>query len=798
MERQRKRVKADCPFTAMATATSGTDPFAQQSASEYVQCVDIYRVRHMHIGTTQQLAPAATTGRFCETDLLKTKFLQKHQVSAEAITEWCNRSPGSRNFPFHIVEPLTHTIPNEVLELIFLLCNTPTLLSAQLVCFRWFYMGRQVVKKVHLTLPVANPKHLTSEQERALRLAVERRSNLFITGEAGTGKTHLFRCIAAHFTERGIPYEVIAPTGAAAHLIHGTTIHNFLGLRGKFATATQLRSKKEYEPLGEAVTRAKYVQAILLDEISMVSLRLFEYMDLVLRTYRGSTDAFGGVQLICAGDFAQLPPVPDSDGDDEYTSDSTALYCFQSPLWSRMFGDFSDVKNKRVCYLIEQMRQSACDTKFAFVLSELRRQRPSGDTSIILQARHKDRLAITGGGQDFGGSLCIVAQRKEADVLNNRGLERAVKRDDWSFSEAMDSVNVPIAGEPRILDTSTRTQRGFYFGVGARVMLLKNYARHRLFNNAKGYVREIFHPDDNDQAFEIAARLNHPAQSQFAHTHPAGTEFRVLSDGSYRLCYQMDRPFGVCRVCYSAHQCDMQYATYFPALPVVVFDSQPNVHYLVLPAEFSVYRPVITPDPIRPNVRKREYVCVATRRQLPLTLAYATTIHSVQGLTVDRVTVSLRHSWLASMVYVAFSRVRSLDNICIESMPDWVKLYHQGQQSPQQTALFHMLRHLDAIYRHRMFKRAKAHHQAIYGKAPRKNTTLPPPPTTTTTYSPLISSTAAEPTPPSATASPRVPAHALIASVKDPAKSEMLKQLYGIDCSSSSNSTNGIKEESKE
>lgn len=132
-------------------------------------------------------------------------------------------------------------------------------------------------------------------------------------GMGGTGKTQVLKALIHLFHERKEDSRllILAPTGAAAALINGFTIHSGLGLRSRggksneddisFSSATTLARIRE---------QMEDVQYIFIDEISMVSTSMLYDISEQLTRIRGEPEtAFGGFNMVFAGDFAQLPPV---------------------------------------------------------------------------------------------------------------------------------------------------------------------------------------------------------------------------------------------------------------------------------------------------------------------------------------------------------------------------------------------------------------------------------------------------------------------------------------------------------
>jgi hypothetical protein len=80
---------------------------------------------------------------------------------------------------------------------------------------------------------------------------------------------------------------------------------------------------------------------------------------------------------------------------------------------------------------------------------------------------------------------------------------------------------------------------------------------------------------------------------------------------------------------------------------------------------------------------------VATALQIPLILAYAFTIHKFQGLTSDSLVIDLKNAFCNHQVYVALSRVKTLDGLILFNFDKdkiitnefAVRWYHQKNRS---------------------------------------------------------------------------------------------------------------------
>ena len=174
--------------------------------------------------------------------------------------------------------------------------------------------------------------------------------NVFLTGEPGAGKTHTINQYVDWLRERGVSVAVTASTGIAASHLNGQTIHSWSGI-GINDTLDQDALDRIMRK-GKSARRISDTAVLVIDEISMLNGTILDTLDHLFRTVRMDMRAFGGMQVLCVGDFFQLPPVAD---------DGTP-YAFESEVWERA--------EMRVCYLTEQYRQE--DSVFLELLRSIR------------------------------------------------------------------------------------------------------------------------------------------------------------------------------------------------------------------------------------------------------------------------------------------------------------------------------------------------------------------------------------------------------------------------------------------
>jgi len=180
-------------------------------------------------------------------------------------------------------------------------------------------------------------ENLSEEQTSAYNKYLHR-ENIFVSGPGGSGKTKLIQCIYKHAKICNKRIQVCALTGCAAILLDcgAKTIHSWGGIG---------LANEANEIIVEKLFRNKYkrkiwnsVDILVIDEVSMMSMKIFELLDALGKRLRKSTLPFGGIQIIFSGDFYQLPPVGNMN------DISTSKFCFESPIWENTFPNVIQLK----------------------------------------------------------------------------------------------------------------------------------------------------------------------------------------------------------------------------------------------------------------------------------------------------------------------------------------------------------------------------------------------------------------------------------------------------------------------
>jgi hypothetical protein len=216
----------------------------------------------------------------------------------------------------------------------------------------------------------------------ALKIMEETERNVFITGRAGTGKSTLLQYFRDN-TDKNIA--VLAPTGVAAVNVKGQTIHSFFNFRLDVTPDTAARVRPRDKDI------YKKLDAVVIDEISMVRADLLDCVDLFLRRHgKKKGHPFGGLQMVFIGDLYQLPPV--------VTSREKALFVdhYKSPYFfsARVFDDdlFSKASGRKAPFEMEFIELEKVyrqkDKRFLDILNSIRNNTVTDDEMKEINKRY--------------------------------------------------------------------------------------------------------------------------------------------------------------------------------------------------------------------------------------------------------------------------------------------------------------------------------------------------------------------------------------------------------------------------
>jgi ATP-dependent exoDNAse (exonuclease V) alpha subunit len=413
---------------------------------------------------------------------------------------------------------------------------------------------------------------LNEQQQFALQAAID--GSTVISGSAGTGKSFLVCRLIKELEKRGFEVGVCAPTWTAALKIGGTSMHRTFGLRG-----CDLNRQSE-ESVVDALEEMDYV---VIDEFSMMDMKLFIFVDNVLKKHYGNSLLFGGKKVILCGDAKQLPPIrPDS-------------MLLDYPEYIRYF---------KIIKLTVNIRQGN-DRLYATICNQVANRCVDSETERRLGTRYVDAQTSKQIGPDVP-RLC--PRRAEAACINS-----------------------------------------------------DQYAK--LQGSGKRYMNDVVathEGGDNQEMYRIATKL-------FENTIPAEIS---LKNGAYVMLTANVKPekglyngqtgkVVECNersVCiYTGDDAVYEEAPEDNRLKYLKTKDCANIHYI--PTNTKIY----------------QYTNKDTSFNIvgvPLVLSWAITIHKSQGATLAKAVINLAGSFNNEQIYVALSRVESLEGLYLTGLPE--------------------------------------------------------------------------------------------------------------------------------
>ncbi|MDR2066435.1 MAG: AAA family ATPase [Endomicrobium sp.] len=291
---------------------------------------------------------------------------------------------------------------------------------------------------------------------------------VFVTGNAGTGKTTFLHYYITHAHKKAV---VLAPTGVAALNCGGETVHSFFHFKPD-VTLSKIKKKNVSEK-----SIYKKVETIIIDEVSMLRCDLLDCIDKFLRVNRQKhQQSFGGVQMVFIGDLKQLPPVVKKE---EY-SIFNSIYKYKSPYFLSAHSLQDCVLHK--VELKKVYRQQ--DANFVTLLNRVRNGTARDEDLLKLNSRVCKKIL------DNKMSVYLTTTNKKATLINNRYLSQ-IKAEHLIFSAQTENIDE----NSKILPA----ERDLIIKKGAQVMMLNNDTKYRWINGSVGIVEDICNSSSSDK-----------------------------------------------------------------------------------------------------------------------------------------------------------------------------------------------------------------------------------------------------------------------------------------------------------
>ena len=311
----------------------------------------------------------------------------------------------------------------------------------------------------------------TPDQQRVFDLMCSSH-NVFVTGQAGTGKSTLLKSYYAWYKTHN-PFEdsaifITSTTGVSSMLVGGMTIHRWSGIESGEKTVDYYVEKIKTNPTKRgALTRWKKTKVLIIDEISMMNGEMFDRLSLIGQRLRASPEPFGGIKVILFGDLLQLPPV------------KSDVFVFDAFCWERL--------RLRFGYLTTIVRQK--DPEFQRVLNKIR----VGDIDEEVESYLRVFLDKTPPSDSEIRPTRLFPLKKHVDHYNHREMSSLTgERHTYLSTFSFQGVDEYDEGEKERLKFNVNelcnADDRIELCEGAQVMYLVNAPDVGLVNGSRGIV----------------------------------------------------------------------------------------------------------------------------------------------------------------------------------------------------------------------------------------------------------------------------------------------------------------------
>lgn len=274
--------------------------------------------------------------------------------------------------------------------------------------------------------------------------------NVYLTGPPGSGKTFLLNKYIEHLKRNRKGVAVTASTGIAATHMQGVTIHSWSGLGIK----EKLTEKDIQKILKKSYLRKRFrnTNVLIIDEISMLHAFQFDLVNHICQVFKNSLKPFGGMQVVCSGDFFQLPPVQKQEGESKFVT--------ESDVWQSM-----DIK---ICYLEEQHRQQK-DDELLTLLNYIRNNAIDESRRLLGSKKEQKKFFSVAPTK-------LYTHNVDVDTINNFELDKIDEEEFVYHMKSSGNENIIT-----LLKKSCMAPENLVLKRGTKVMFVKN-------NFDRGYV----------------------------------------------------------------------------------------------------------------------------------------------------------------------------------------------------------------------------------------------------------------------------------------------------------------------